>query len=119
MAVPILMHSVGLPGGADVLWKALDTDFQSEDWRTRFAAVERVTVIFRFLPENMGKRNTNSVKSVLSHAFCCLIACMEDLTPQVSQQANLFLGTVHDASIKTLIQCLEYQFDNVPIGMYF
>ena len=62
-----------LLGGADVLWKALDADFQSDDWRTRFAAVERVTVIFRFLPEKMGNRNTNSVKSVLSHAFCCLI----------------------------------------------
>ena len=40
---------------------------------------------------------------------------MEDLTPQVSQQANLFLGTIHDSSIRTLIQCLEYQFDNIPI----
>ena len=104
-----------LLGGADVLWKALDSDFHSEDWRVRFAAVEKVTVILRFLPDNMGKRNTNSVKSVLSHAFCCLIACMDDLTPQVSQQATLFLGTIHDASIKTLIQCLEYQFDTIPI----
>ena len=66
-----------LLGGADVLWKALDADFQSDDWRTRFAAVERVTVIFRFLPEKMGNRNTNSVKSVLSHAFCCLIGKLE------------------------------------------
>ena len=41
------MHSVGLPGGADVLWKALDEDFHSEDWRVRYEAVEKVTVIFR------------------------------------------------------------------------
>ena len=68
-----------LLGGADVLWKALDADFQSDDWRTRFAAVERVTVIFRFLPEKMGNRNTNSVKSVLSHAFCCLIGKLEKI----------------------------------------
>ena len=40
---------------------------------------------------------------------------MEDMTPQVSQQANLFLGTIHDSSVRTLIQCLEYQFDNIPI----
>ena len=33
VAVPLLMHSAGLPGGADVLWKALDEDFHSEDWR--------------------------------------------------------------------------------------
>ena len=35
VAVPLLMHSAGLPGGADVLWKALDEDFHSEDWRVR------------------------------------------------------------------------------------
>ena len=86
------MHSAGLPGGADVLWKALDEDFHSEDWRVRYEAVEKVTVIFRFLPDNVWKRNSASVKSVLSHAFCFVIACMEDLTPQVSQQATLFLG---------------------------
>ena len=35
VAVPLLMHSVGLPGGSDVLWKSLDEDFHSEDWRVR------------------------------------------------------------------------------------
>ena len=52
---------------------------------------------------------------IFSHFFPIYVACMEDLTPQVSQQANLFLGTIHDSSIRTLIQCLEYQFDNIPI----
>ena len=82
VAVPLLMHSVGLPGGADVLWKALDTDFQSEDWRIRYEAVEKVTVVFRFLPEgaNAWKRNAAAVKSVLSHAFCCLIACIGNIS---------------------------------------
>ena len=100
-----------------MLWKALDTDFQNEDWRIRYEAVEKVTVVFRFLPEgaNAWKRNAAAVKSVLSHAFCCLIACIDDITPQISQQANLFLGTIHDSALKSILECLEYQFDSVPI----
>ena len=92
VSVPLLMHSVSLPGGADVLWKALDDDFQSDDWRVRYEAVEKVCVVFRFLPDNICKKNSASVKSVLSHAFCCIIACMDDITAQISQQATLFLG---------------------------
>ena len=60
----------------------------------RYEAVERVTVVFRFLPDNVWRKNSASVKSVLSHAFCCFIACMDDLTAQVSQQATLMLGMV-------------------------
>ena len=77
----------------------------------RYEAVERVTVVFRFLPDNFWKKNSASVKSVLSHAFCCFIACMDDLTAQVSQQATLMLGTIHDAALRSVISCLEYQFD--------
>ena len=62
--------------------------------QVRYEAVERVTVVFRFLPDNVWRKNSASVKSVLSHAFCCFIACMDDLTAQVSQQATLMLGMV-------------------------
>ena len=68
-------------------------------------------MVFRFLPDNFWKKNSASVKSVLSHAFCCFIACMDDLTAQVSQQATLMLGTIHDAALKSVMSCLEYQFD--------
>ena len=114
VAVPLILHAVTLPGGADALWKCLDEDFHSEDWRVRFAAVEKVTVIFRFLTDKPVKKST-ALRSVLSHAFCCLIACMDDITPHVSQRATLYLGTIHDGAIKTLIWSLEYQFDNVAI----
>ena len=36
---------------------------------------------------------------------------MDDLTAQVSQQATLMLGTIHDAALKSVMSCLEYQFD--------
>ena len=62
----------------------MDEDFHSDDWRVRFAAVEKVTVIFRFLDDKPVKKSA-ALRSVLSHAFCCLIACMDDITPHVSQ----------------------------------
>ena len=108
VAVPLILHAVTLPGGADALWKVLDEDFHSEDWRVRFAAVEKVTVILRFLDDKPVKKSA-ALRSVLSHAFCCLIACMDAITPHVSQRASVYLGTIHDAAIKTLIWCLEYQ----------
>ena len=54
VAVPLLMHSAGLPGGADVLWKALDEDFHSEDWRVmkkkRFKETLDPKLVFRPRP---------------------------------------------------------------------
>jgi len=52
---------------------------------------------------------------VLSHAFCCLIASMEDISVQVSQRATVQLGTIHDHAVKTLVWSLEYQFEAVPV----
>ena len=116
VAVPLILHAVTLPGGADALWKVLDEDFHSDDWRVRFAAVEKVTVILRFLDDKPVKKSA-ALRSVLSHAFCCLIACMDDITPHVSQRASVYLGTIHDAAIKTLIWCLEYQV-GLSINLY-
>ena len=88
VAVPLMLHSVTLPGGSDVLWTILDEDFHrytwirgryikyrenvlnrklqcqysirfssySDDWRVRFAAVEKATVIFRFLDDKPVKK---------------------------------------------------------------
>ncbi|CAB4070119.1 UNC79 [Lepeophtheirus salmonis] len=114
VSVPILLHAITLPGGSDVFWKSVDDDFQDDDWRVRFAAVEKTTVIFRFL-EPKAIRKSQNLRSSLSHAFCCLIACMSDINPEVSLRASLFLGTIHDTAVNALISCLENQFDNVPI----
>lgn len=37
-AVPILLHCITLPVGADVFWKQIQEEFQSPDWRRRFTA---------------------------------------------------------------------------------
>ena len=36
--VPLLLHSLTLPGGSDTLWKVVENDFNSEDWKLRFEA---------------------------------------------------------------------------------
>eukprot|EP00094_Tigriopus_californicus_P000131 TCALIF_00127-PA protein Name:"Similar to UNC79 Protein unc-79 homolog (Homo sapiens)" AED:0.02 eAED:0.04 QI:0/0/0/0.66/0.5/0.33/3/0/2591 len=112
--VPLLLHATSLPGGADILWKSLDEDFNNEDWRTRFAAVEKISLILRFVEDKPIKKS-HLLRSVLSHAFCCLIASTDDVNVHVSQKAILQLGTVHDTAIQLLLWCLENQFDTVPI----
>jgi hypothetical protein len=47
IAVPLLLQAVPLQYGSDMLWRILDEDFNAEDWRVRFAAVEKATLIFR------------------------------------------------------------------------
>ena len=111
-AVPLLLTSLTLPHGSDILWKILDEEFNSSQWQVRFAAVEKTTLIFRFLTLHPVKKS-QELRSTLSHAFCNLISSMDDKMPQVSQRATIYLGTIHDKAIQTLLWCLECQFDLV------
>ena len=113
LGVPLLLMSLSLPHGADIFWKILDDEFDHEDWKTRFAAVEKTTLIFRFLSEAPVKKS-QALRSTLSHAFCHLIASMDDRVPQISQRSTIYLGTVHDKAINCLLGCLEHQFDLIP-----
>ena len=36
-----------MPHGADIFWKILDEEFNHEEWKIRFAAVEKTTLLFR------------------------------------------------------------------------
>ena len=36
--VPLLLHCLTLPTGADLLWKLVEDDFNNDDWRARFSA---------------------------------------------------------------------------------
>merc|ERR1712066_770086 len=112
IGVPLLLMSLTLPHGSDILWKIIDEEFNSPDWKVRFAAVEKTTLIFRFLSE-LPVKKSQEVRSTLAHAFCHLISSMDDKMPQVSQRAIIYLGTIHDRAIKNLLWCLECQFDQV------
>lgn len=48
-AVPIILHSITLPGGAEIFWRALDEDFNNEDWEGRR---RREGVVRLFRPQN-------------------------------------------------------------------
>jgi hypothetical protein len=58
-------------------------------------------------------KHSQCLRSTLSHAFCQLIAAMDDISVHVSQRATLYLGTIHDRAIQSLIYCLECQFSSL------
>lgn len=98
-AVPLLLHCVTLPAGPDVFWRIIQDDFHNHDWRIRFTAVERVTVLARFMAE-CPLRNQSQLQAALANAFCYLISSMDDPNVYVAQRATLYLGTIHDLAIR-------------------
>ena len=46
VAVPLLLHCLTLPTGADMLWKIVEDDFGNEDWKCRFAAGQFEEMLF-------------------------------------------------------------------------
>lgn len=99
VGVPLLLHCITLPVGSDVFWKILQEFFHHSDWRVRFQAVERVTVIARFMDSTPLRTEVN-LQTALATAFCHLIASMDDINVYVAQRATLYLGTIHDTAIR-------------------
>ncbi|XP_012272273.1 protein unc-79 homolog [Orussus abietinus] len=114
VTVPLLLHCITLPCGADTFWRLIQEEFHDSDWRVRFVAVERVTLITRFM-DSTPLRNVLSLQAALANAFCYLISSMDDSNVYVAQRATLYLGTIHDTAIRSLILCLETQFDSVIV----
>ncbi|XP_072766929.1 protein unc-79 homolog isoform X2 [Anoplolepis gracilipes] len=114
VTVPLLLHCVTLPCGTDTFWRLVQEEFHNSDWRVRFVAVERVTLIARFM-DSTPLRNILSLQAALANAFCYLITSMDDNNVYVAQRATLYLGTIHDAAVRSLILCLETQFDSVIV----
>lgn len=56
-------------------------------------------------------RSEVGLQTALATAFCYLIASMDDISVYVAQRATLYLGTIHDLAINSLLFCLESQFD--------
>ncbi|EDV98626.1 GH22395 [Drosophila grimshawi] len=110
VCVPLLLHCITLPLGSDVFWRVVQEAFHDVDWRVRFTAVERVTVITRFM-DSTPLRSEVGLQTALATAFCHLIASMDDINVYVAQRATLYIGTIHDTAIRSLLFCLESQFD--------
>jgi hypothetical protein len=72
IAVPLLLQAVPLQYGSDMLWRILDEDFNAEDWRVRFAAVEKATLIFRLADQEFAYTKTDAAADWLlikQHCF--------------------------------------------------
>ncbi|XP_047508283.1 protein unc-79 homolog isoform X3 [Pieris napi] len=114
VAVPVLLHCVTLPGGADVLCALVRDSFHHHDEQKRFIAVERVTMLIRFM-DGSPIKSSLSLQTALATAFCYLISSMDDINVYVAQRATLYIGTIHDNAIELLLYCLEAQFDLVIV----
>ncbi|XP_074599916.1 UNC-79 domain-containing protein isoform X2 [Brevipalpus obovatus] len=112
LCVPLLMHCVTLPSGREMFLKLAESDFQDKDWRKRFVTVERVTMIAHFLESSVVK-NSPSLQTSLTNAFCYLVQCLDDIESAVAQRALLNLESIKTSSLKLLVWCLESQFDMV------
>ncbi|XP_031779809.1 protein unc-79 homolog isoform X4 [Nasonia vitripennis] len=114
MAVPLLLHCITLTCGIDTFWRIVQDEFQSPVWQQRFIAVERATLIARFM-DSTPLKNSTSLQTSLANIFCYLINSMDDNNVYVAQKATLYLGTIHDIAVKALLTCMETQFDLVII----
>ncbi|XP_076014637.1 protein unc-79 homolog isoform X2 [Genypterus blacodes] len=112
LAVPQLLHALSLSHGADIFWNMINTNFNSKDWKIRFEAVEKVAVLCRFLDIGAVTKN-HLLKYALAHAFCCLLASVEDVNPAVATRARLLLDTIKRPALQGLCLCLDFQFDTV------
>uniref|UniRef100_A0ABD2W2F2 Uncharacterized protein n=1 Tax=Trichogramma kaykai TaxID=54128 RepID=A0ABD2W2F2_9HYME len=114
MAVPLLLHCVKFKYGSDTFWSIVEENFNHDDWRTRFSAVGKVTLISRFMNQKLIE-SSPSLQTIMANILCYLIKSMDDCNVHVAQKATLYLGTIHDTAIKAFLTCLENQFDLVII----
>ncbi|XP_063378165.1 protein unc-79 homolog [Cydia fagiglandana] len=114
VAVPVLLHCCTLAGGGDVFCALVRDQFHHRDARVRFRALEKVTVIIRFM-DGSPVRTSLPLQTALATAFCYLISSMDDINVYVAQRATLYIGTIHDNAIDLLVYCLETQFDLVIV----
>ncbi|KAL7992646.1 hypothetical protein Chor_016902 [Crotalus horridus] len=112
LAVPLLLHALSLPHGADIFWTIINTNFNSKDWKVRFETVEKVAVLCRFLDIHSVTKN-HLLKYSLAHAFCCFLTAVEDVNPAVATRAGLLLDTIKRPALQGLCLCLDFQFDTV------
>nr|XP_033809162.1 protein unc-79 homolog [Geotrypetes seraphini] len=112
LGVPLLLHALSLPCGADIFWTIINGNFNSKDWKMRFEAVEKIAVLCRFLDIHSVTKN-HLLKYSLAHAFCCFLTAVEDVNPAVATRSGLLLDTIKRPALQGLCLCLDFQFDTV------
>lgn len=113
ICVEILLHCICLPYGAESFCDSVESAFTDDDWRVRFAGVEKFTVIARFLDIEKIKANKLAM-SALAQSFTYLVGAVEDICTPVSTRTIAMLDTIKSSSLKTLYLCIEHQYDAAP-----
>ncbi|GFT07465.1 protein unc-79 homolog [Nephila pilipes] len=111
LATSLLLHSITLLSGFETFWKILEEEFHNKEWRARFAAVEKVTVIAHFV-DSISVKNSPLMQSALAGAFSYLVHSLDDEQPTISQRTLLNLDSIKTPSLKLFVWCLEVQFDS-------
>lgn len=112
--VPLLLHCITLPWGVRLFRDLVEHDFNSENWLSRFRAVERVVTIAYFCEPSTIK-NSTLLQSTMASAFCFVVRCLDDIEAIVAQRALVSLEMMKTSSLKLLLWCLEVQFDYIII----
>lgn len=112
--VPLLLHCITLPWGVRLFRDLVEHDFNSENWLSRFRAVERVVTIAYFCEPSTIK-NSTLLQSTMASAFCFVVRCLDDIEAIVAQRALVSLEMMKTSSLKLLLWCLEVQFDCIIV----
>lgn len=51
--VPLILHCLTFPGGFNVLWNLIESEFSNEDWRIRMDATEKVSILIQELDSHI------------------------------------------------------------------
>ena len=113
MCVQVLLHCLCLASGPEELCEHVERAFCDDDWRARFSAVEKVTVIARFLDKDAIKTD-HIAMSALAHCITYLVGAVEDVCTAVTTRTVALLATIPEASLEFLYKCIEHQYDEVP-----
>ncbi|KAF7993840.1 hypothetical protein HCN44_011109 [Aphidius gifuensis] len=92
VTVPLLLHCITLQCGTDTFWRLIQEEFHSSDWRIRFVAVERVTLIARFM-DSTPLRNVLTLQAALANAFCYMITNLRN----TDMNSEIFMKKLHRA----------------------
>eukprot|EP00794_Sanderia_malayensis_P019917 gene19917-21865_t len=108
-AVPLLIHCVSMPFGAARLCDEIESVFNNDDWKKRFAAVEKVSLLCQFLTVDIIN-DSSLAKSTLVHGLVYLVSAIDDVHNAVSARAKTMVSSINETSLRLLYLYMEEHF---------
>lgn len=110
--VPLLLHCCCLPFGAERLCSELEKDFTSEEWKDRFAAVDKVGLMCQFVSDEYIC-NSPYARSVVVYGMVFLTHAFEDISTMVATRARSVIQSINITSLKVIYKYMEEHFSCV------